>query len=135
MDLPHRHQLYVLSVGIASCGYVNTCSLRTDTMRFLNNTFVQVDLEGALVEDRTVLLLQNGRLLILEQVTGNCFGRVHRFCAGTVACLHGSNALKSGGDLSWLWGMPTLSNQDAPRFRLSIIDILTLIYFCSLYLS
>jgi len=104
-------------------------------MRFLNNTFVQVDLEGALVEDRTVLLLQNGRLLILEQVTGNCFGRVHRFCAGTVACLHGSNALKSGGDLSWLWGMPTLSNQDAPRFRLSIIDILTLIYFCSLYLS
>jgi len=56
-------------------------------MRSMNRTFVQMDLEGPLVEYSTIFLLQNRRLLVLEEILGYCFGWIPGLCTGTVACL------------------------------------------------
>jgi len=73
-------------------------------MRSVNRTFVQMDLEGSLVEDSTIFLLQNSRLLVLEEILGYCFGRIPGLCIGTVACLGELGCYNTYGLLSFIIG-------------------------------
>jgi len=99
-------------------------------MRSMNRTFVQMDLEGSLVEDSTIFLLQNRRLFVLEEILGYCFRRIPGLCTGTVACLGVLECYNTYGILSLIiCSLPSASRALAGYALILLTCCRCIIYF------